>query len=157
MSDMNLKCSVCEELNDATNRVEEELGRGASVTVFKGVLASDVYEQWLSSKLPCFEDSMTNWHQRRQIALGIAKGLLYLHEECSSQIVHCGIKPQNILLDDYCQEFLILISQDFENRPDSNYDWNQGNERVCGPWMVQKLAYQGQGSILTQWQRIKIK
>lgn len=38
MSDMNLKCFTCEELNDATNRVEEELGRGASVTVFKGVL-----------------------------------------------------------------------------------------------------------------------
>ncbi|TQD89851.1 hypothetical protein C1H46_024617 [Malus baccata] len=43
------------------------------------------------------------------------------------------------------KNFCILISQDFENRPDSNYDWNQGNERVCGPWMVQKLAYQGQG------------
>lgn len=38
MSDMNLKCFTCEELNDATNRVEEERGRGASVTVFKGVL-----------------------------------------------------------------------------------------------------------------------
>ncbi|PRQ35342.1 putative protein kinase RLK-Pelle-SD-2b family [Rosa chinensis] len=28
-----------------------------------------------------------------------AGGLLYLHEECSSQIIHCDIKPQNILLD----------------------------------------------------------
>ncbi|CAL2262820.1 unnamed protein product [Prunus armeniaca] len=45
-------------------------------------------EQWLSSKLP------PNWYQRRKIALGIARGLLYLHEECSSQIVHCDIKPQ---------------------------------------------------------------
>ena len=33
--------------------------------------------------------------------MGIARGLLYLHEECSTQIIHCDIKPQNILLDDY--------------------------------------------------------
>ncbi|WRX33274.1 Protein kinase domain - like 10 [Theobroma cacao] len=38
---------------------------------------------------------------RTQIALGIARGLFYLHEECSPQIIHCDIKPQNILLDDY--------------------------------------------------------
>ena len=34
------------------------------------------------------------------IAFGTARGLVYLHEECSSQIIHCDIKPQNILLDD---------------------------------------------------------
>ncbi|KAI3676928.1 hypothetical protein L1987_86543 [Smallanthus sonchifolius] len=28
-------------------------------------------------------------------------GLSYLHEECSTQVIHCDIKPQNILLDDY--------------------------------------------------------
>lgn len=33
--------------------------------------------------------------------MGIARGLLYLHEECSTQIIHCDIKPQNILLDNY--------------------------------------------------------
>ncbi|XP_048425933.1 G-type lectin S-receptor-like serine/threonine-protein kinase LECRK2 [Pyrus x bretschneideri] len=47
-----------------------------------------------------FGEPMPNWYQRRKIALEIARGLLYLHEECSSQIVHCDIKPQNILLDD---------------------------------------------------------
>ena len=41
------------------------------------------------------------WNQRCEIALGIAKALLYLHEECSTQIIHCDIKPQNILLDEY--------------------------------------------------------
>ncbi|KAL7619200.1 hypothetical protein Lser_V15G02571 [Lactuca serriola] len=35
------------------------------------------------------------------IAVRIGKGLAYLHEECSIQIIHCDIKPQNILLDDY--------------------------------------------------------
>ncbi|KAB5565126.1 hypothetical protein DKX38_005180 [Salix brachista] len=42
-----------------------------------------------------------SWKQRTQIAFGIARGLLYLHEECGTQIIHCDIKPQNILLDDY--------------------------------------------------------
>ena len=42
-----------------------------------------------------------DWSQRLQIAVGIAKGLMYLHEECSTPIIHCDIKPQNILLDQY--------------------------------------------------------
>lgn len=42
-----------------------------------------------------------SWYQRVQIAFGIARGLVYLHEECSTQIIHCDIKPQNVLLDDY--------------------------------------------------------
>ncbi|XP_044479781.1 G-type lectin S-receptor-like serine/threonine-protein kinase LECRK3 [Mangifera indica] len=48
-----------------------------------------------------FSESKLKWSQRAQIGLGIARGLLYLHEECSTQIIHCDIKPQNILLDDY--------------------------------------------------------
>ncbi|CDP20782.1 unnamed protein product [Coffea canephora] len=43
----------------------------------------------------------TSWSIRTQIAIGIARGLVYLHEECSTQIIHCDIKPQNILLDEY--------------------------------------------------------
>ncbi|KAF7137248.1 hypothetical protein RHSIM_Rhsim07G0051000 [Rhododendron simsii] len=41
-----------------------------------------------------------DWNKRIQMAVGIARGLMYLHEECSTQIIHCDIKPQNILLDD---------------------------------------------------------
>ncbi|KAL4603884.1 hypothetical protein ACB092_10G155300 [Castanea dentata] len=41
------------------------------------------------------------WDERIEIARNIAKGILYLHEECESQIIHCDIKPQNILMDEY--------------------------------------------------------
>ncbi|XP_027337604.1 putative receptor protein kinase ZmPK1 [Abrus precatorius] len=37
--------------------------------------------------------------KRYNIALGTARGLAYLHEECLEWILHCDIKPQNILLD----------------------------------------------------------
>ncbi|KAM3326466.1 hypothetical protein P3S67_001592 [Capsicum chacoense] len=40
-----------------------------------------------------------SWKLRSDIVLGIARGLLYLHEECENQIIHCDIKPQNVLLD----------------------------------------------------------
>ncbi|XP_020169813.1 putative receptor protein kinase ZmPK1 [Aegilops tauschii subsp. strangulata] len=39
------------------------------------------------------------WGQRYNIALGVAKGLAYLHHECLEWIVHCDVKPENILLD----------------------------------------------------------
>ncbi|XP_024541617.1 G-type lectin S-receptor-like serine/threonine-protein kinase At5g24080 isoform X1 [Selaginella moellendorffii] len=39
------------------------------------------------------------WKTRYSIAMGIARGITYLHEECYECILHCDIKPQNILLD----------------------------------------------------------
>ncbi|GLJ35621.1 hypothetical protein SUGI_0715980 [Cryptomeria japonica] len=41
-----------------------------------------------------------DWELRVQIVLGTARGILYLHEECETPILHCDIKPQNILLDE---------------------------------------------------------
>jgi len=40
------------------------------------------------------------WSQRYSIALGVAKGLAYLHHECLEWIIHCDVKPENILLDE---------------------------------------------------------
>ncbi|KAF6142113.1 hypothetical protein GIB67_037031 [Kingdonia uniflora] len=39
------------------------------------------------------------WKMRYKIALRTARGLAYLHEECRNYIIHCDIKPENILLD----------------------------------------------------------
>ena len=36
--------------------------------------------------------------KRFQIALGTTKELAYLHEECLGWVLHCDVKPQNILL-----------------------------------------------------------
>ncbi|KAI3696992.1 hypothetical protein L6452_29679 [Arctium lappa] len=62
-----------------------------------------IYEYMSNGTLAVFlfGDMRPSWKERSYIAVGIAKGLAYLHEECSSQIIHCDIKPQNILLDEY--------------------------------------------------------
>ncbi|CAL5394384.1 unnamed protein product [Camellia sinensis] len=45
------------------------------------------------------ESKVLDWKKRYQIALGTARGLAYLHENCRVCIIHCDIKPANILLD----------------------------------------------------------
>ncbi|GAB4853311.1 hypothetical protein Ancab_017490 [Ancistrocladus abbreviatus] len=62
-----------------------------------------VYEFMTNGSLSdfLFGDQRPCWYKRVQIALGTARGLNYLHEECGTQIIHCDVKPQNILLDDY--------------------------------------------------------
>ncbi|XP_039068017.1 putative receptor protein kinase ZmPK1 [Hibiscus syriacus] len=46
-----------------------------------------------------FSGNVIGWKERFKIALGTAKGLAYLHHECLEWVIHCDVKPENILLD----------------------------------------------------------
>ncbi|KAK4735898.1 hypothetical protein R3W88_010159 [Solanum pinnatisectum] len=46
------------------------------------------------------EDSKLGWEKLYKIALGIGRGLEYLHRGCNARILHFDIKPHNILLDE---------------------------------------------------------
>ncbi|XP_050284386.1 G-type lectin S-receptor-like serine/threonine-protein kinase LECRK4 [Quercus robur] len=69
-----------------------------------------VYEYMSNGSLAnfLFGISRPYWNQRVQIAFGIARGLMYLHEECYIKIIHCDIKSQNILLDEYLHQELLM-------------------------------------------------
>ncbi|KAG7589156.1 Protein kinase domain [Arabidopsis suecica] len=53
-------------------------------------------DQFISSK----KSTNMDWMELYGIALGVARGLEYLHHGCRTRIVHFDIKPQNVLLDD---------------------------------------------------------
>jgi len=53
----------------------------------------------LDSQLFHKKSETLDWNTRYQIALGTARGLAYLHEKCRERIIHCDIKPENVLLD----------------------------------------------------------
>ncbi|PKI45899.1 hypothetical protein CRG98_033698 [Punica granatum] len=40
-----------------------------------------------------------DWGKRFDVAVGAARVLAYLHEECLEGVLHCDVKPQNIFLD----------------------------------------------------------
>lgn len=57
------------------------------------------YVENLSLDRHLFRADILGWEQRFGVALGTAKGLAYLHHECLEWVIHCDVKPENILLD----------------------------------------------------------
>ncbi|KAK7275282.1 hypothetical protein RIF29_16393 [Crotalaria pallida] len=57
-------------------------------------------EKFIYGTIPMAVDNQLNCEQLYQIAVGVARGLEYLHRGCNTRIYHFDIKPHNILLDE---------------------------------------------------------
>ncbi|KAK3165029.1 hypothetical protein QOZ80_1AG0028020 [Eleusine coracana subsp. coracana] len=140
------------ELREATGKFKEEIGRGGSGIVYRGLLEDKrvvavkkltnfshseeelwaemsiigrinhmnlvrmwgfcsegqhkllVYEYVENESLDRYlfgnvsSERLIAWSQRFKIALGTARALAYLHHECLEWVIHCDVKPENILL-----------------------------------------------------------
>ncbi|XP_021315242.1 probable LRR receptor-like serine/threonine-protein kinase At3g47570 [Sorghum bicolor] len=57
-------------------------------------------DTWLHHRCAGVAPKYLTLAQRISIAVGIADALAYLHNDCGRPIIHCDLKPTNILLDD---------------------------------------------------------
>ena len=75
-------------------------------------------------------DVVLDWEKRFAIAMGTSKGLAYLHEECLEWVLHCDVKPQNILLDsNYSPKVADFGLSKLQNRGESH---NSSFSRIRG-------------------------
>ncbi|XP_047945804.1 G-type lectin S-receptor-like serine/threonine-protein kinase LECRK3 [Salvia hispanica] len=192
---ISLKVFTFEHLFEATHGFKEELGRGASGTVFKGVLQNGqklvavkrlekdfaqgerefqtelktigkMYHKNLvrllgycldgDHKLLVFEymrngsladilfnkEKQPSWEERMEITRDISRGILYLHEECETQIIHCDIKPQNILMDgNWCAKISDFgLAKHLKQDETNTYTGIRGTKGYVAPEWYQKQA-----------------
>ncbi|KAK6131993.1 hypothetical protein DH2020_034267 [Rehmannia glutinosa] len=103
------KCSYS-EIQIATENFSSDnlLGEGLYGVVYKGQLKDGQLIIVKVKKEANTQEHVLEWHRRHAIAIGIAKGLRYLHEECKgSPIVHRDLRPSNIFLT---HEFVPLLA-----------------------------------------------
>ncbi|XP_047044168.1 proline-rich receptor-like protein kinase PERK1 [Lolium rigidum] len=84
-----------------------------------------------------------DWERRWKIALGSAKGIAYLHEDCHPKIIHRDIKAANILLED---NFEPKVS-DFGLAKIQNVDDSHVSTRVMGTFGYMAPEYTNTGKI----------
>lgn len=60
-----------------------------------------------------------DWKKRKHIALGSARGLCYLHDQCDRRIIHRDVKAGHIFLDEeygaVVGDFTLAIQMDFQD------------------------------------------
>ncbi|XP_028079447.1 probable LRR receptor-like serine/threonine-protein kinase At3g47570 [Camellia sinensis] len=100
----------CEALRNICHRNLVKIVTACSSIDFQGnefkalvfeFISNGSLESWLHSSSLNQEDSRNlNLVQRLNIAVDVASALDYLHNHCETLIIHCDLKPSNVLLDD---------------------------------------------------------
>ncbi|TKY66648.1 G-type lectin S-receptor serine/threonine-protein kinase SD1-1 [Spatholobus suberectus] len=110
-----------------------------------------VYEYMVNGSLDSFifdqiKGKLLDWPQRLHIIFGIARGLLYLHQDSRLRIIHRDLKASNVLVD----EKLNPKISDFGMARAFGGDQIEGNtKRVVGTYgyMAPEYAFDGLFSI----------
>ncbi|XP_016719192.2 probable LRR receptor-like serine/threonine-protein kinase At3g47570 [Gossypium hirsutum] len=81
----------------------DDQGNGFKALVFE-FMENGSLEDWLHPVLIGMNEPETarnlNFFQRVSVAIDVAHALEYLHHHCEEPIIHCDLKPSNILLDE---------------------------------------------------------
>ncbi|TQD99240.1 hypothetical protein C1H46_015154 [Malus baccata] len=98
----------CEALRSVRHRNLVKLITSCSSLDFKNMeflaliyeyLSNGSLEDWISGKRKNEDGDGLNILERLNVAIDVACGLDYLHHDCEVPVVHCDLKPSNILLD----------------------------------------------------------
>ncbi|CAN6682230.1 unnamed protein product [Malus baccata var. baccata] len=98
----------CEALRSVRHRNLVKLITSCSSLDFKNMeflalvyefLSNGSLEDWIRGKRKNADGDGLNIFERLNVAIDVACGLDYLHHDCEVPVVHCDLKPSNILLD----------------------------------------------------------
>ncbi|XAR52433.1 Glycerophosphodiester phosphodiesterase [Bertholletia excelsa] len=130
---------------------------------FEGCNKAVVYEYMPNRSLNKFTYNRSSqikhqlgWETLYKIAIGITRGLEYLHSGCIIRILHFDIKPRNILLNsNFCPKYLTLALQSFVHKKRVSYgmmilkiigerencfdESNSLNEKYFSDWIYKHL------------------
>uniref|UniRef100_M8CDQ7 Cysteine-rich receptor-like protein kinase 5 n=1 Tax=Aegilops tauschii TaxID=37682 RepID=M8CDQ7_AEGTA len=87
-----------------------------------------------------------DWRKRHTIICGIARGLLYLHEESQLRVIHRDLKPSNVLLDEHMNPKISDFGLARAFRPDQSRDVTKRAAGTLG-YMSPEYAYCGHVSV----------
>ncbi|KAK2968866.1 hypothetical protein RJ640_023916 [Escallonia rubra] len=130
----------------AIKRLSKDSGQGELEFKNEVLLVARLQHRNLVRLLDKAKRGCLHWHRRHKIIEGVARGLLYLHEDSRLRIIHRDLKASNVLLD---EEMNPKIS-DFGMARLFELDETQGDTtRIVGTYgyMAPEYVMHGQFSV----------